>query len=405
MRRLSATQLPGSGQRGAGFRKTLSAAEADAETAGWREVSKHIAAPVLLGRSSTGDQHTLIYEDVFVEGRCHLLLGDVIAIADRDPTAMPRVENLIDGVCRDLCRAVERSGRIAQLADCVPNLYHDRIRSGGRIDAWYANQDVPIPIPNAPTLSLAALSSYGLTVNGAPLRLDLRGLIPELRRLLSPDTRWMTALTQGDPTEPNVAEPLCWLDFGCAGRNTLVGEIANLLWYLLAMGGWLVPTYQPDVYARTLRLRLEPHVVPRLQHVDVSERCRRVEIHYTWRVGAGRHAALTRLLHWLRSELAWAVGQDPADLMGQIRAFLAMRILGVIPAHRLHVHDLVLVLAKLAESQGLEVSLDSFARADVVLPRRVARDSEPSDNRSGQLPAVAFTEQSRTSAVESPQQS
>lgn len=75
---------------------------------------------------------------------------------------------------------------------------------------------------------------------------------------------------------------------------------------LLAMGGGSFRPISPT-FARTLRLRLE-------------------------------------------ADLAQAVGQHPADVIGQLRSFLAMRILGVIPAHRLQAHDLVLVLAKLAES-------------------------------------------------------
>ncbi|MGW0392570.1 hypothetical protein ACWDYJ_17055 [Streptomyces sp. NPDC003042] len=79
---------------------------------------------------------------------------------------------------------------------------------------------------------------------------------------MAPDRRWLAGLTQGDPTEPNIADPLCWLDFEFAGRNTAVGEAANLLWYLMALGGWLVPDYQPDVYARTLRLALTAPATP-----------------------------------------------------------------------------------------------------------------------------------------------
>ena len=79
--------------------------------------------------------------------------------------------------------------------------------------------------------------------------------------------RWITAITQGDVTEPNIAEPnitdpACWLDFEHAGRNVLAGDVANLLWYLLGMGGWLVPAYQPEVYARTLRAPVPPVATP-----------------------------------------------------------------------------------------------------------------------------------------------
>ncbi|WP_327349559.1 hypothetical protein OG772_17805 [Streptomyces sp. NBC_01321] len=87
--------------------------------------------------------------------------------------------------------------------------------------------------------------------------------------MLAPDRRWPAGLTQGDPTEPNIADPLCWLDFEFAGRNTAAGEAANLLWYLMALGGWLVPRYQPDVYARTLRLALQPQSRPRIEHLEL----------------------------------------------------------------------------------------------------------------------------------------
>ncbi|MFE7615151.1 hypothetical protein [Streptomyces sp. NPDC057496] len=46
--------------------------------------------------------------------------------------------------------------------------------------------------------------------------------------------------------------------------------------------------------------------------------------------------------------------------MEEIRAFLALRILGVIPPCRLTGHDLLLVLIKLAESQDSHTTLDTF---------------------------------------------
>jgi hypothetical protein len=60
-----------------------------------------------------------------------------------------------------------------------------------------------------------------------------------------------------------------------------------------------------------------------------------------------------------------------------MRAFLAMRILGVIPAARLQASDLILVLAKLAESQDTCASLETFAHVDAVAPYQVARHDEP----------------------------
>lgn len=78
---------------------------------------------------------------------------------------------------------------------------------------------------------------------------------------------------------------LRWLDFEHAGRNSLAGDVANLLWYLLGMGGWLVPVYQPEVYRRTLCAPIRPMATPVVDHLSVT--ARRVEIDYTWRVGPG----------------------------------------------------------------------------------------------------------------------
>ncbi|WPW29845.1 hypothetical protein P6B95_22345 [Streptomyces atratus] len=50
----------------------------------------------------------------------------------------------------------------------------------------------------------------------------------------------------------------------------------------------------------------------------------------------------------------------PGSGLEEIHAFLALRILGVIPASRLTGHDLLLVLIKLAESQNPRTTIDTF---------------------------------------------
>ncbi|MFD6226884.1 hypothetical protein ACFWFZ_08380 [Streptomyces sp. NPDC060232] len=131
-----------------------------------------------------------------------------------------------------------------------------------------------------------------------------------------------------------------------------MGEAANLLWYLMALGGWLVPRYQPDVYARTLRLALPPLSYPGIEYLDLHEGSRHIEVRYSWNTGPGRSAAIARALDGLR-------GGDGSGLE-EIHAFLALRILGVIPASRLTGHDLLLVLIKLAESQDPLTTTDTF---------------------------------------------
>ncbi|MGW9434963.1 hypothetical protein [Streptomyces sp. NPDC055607] len=328
--------------------------QAESEAKGWARLVSRIAVPPFHGQLALPDGRRLLaYEDVFATGRCELLLGDVIALADRDPAVRPLLDRLVDGVCADLRAAVGETGKSVLLAECVPDLSLDRIRPGGRLDRWYLCHELPIALPHTDTtLTLRELADFTLTVNGRPLTMNVADTIDSLRHALAPDRRLFAGLTQGDPTEPNIADPLCWLDFEFAGRNTVAGEAANLLWYLMALGGWLVPRYQPDVYARTLRLALPPLSRPRVEHLELHRSSRHIDVRYVWATGPGRMAAVSRALQGLCGE--------KGSSLEELRAFLALRILGVVPPSRLTGHDLLLALIKLTESQDPHTTLDTF---------------------------------------------
>jgi hypothetical protein len=353
------------------FRKVLDRASADAEVRGWQAVSRTLPVPELLGRTRAGGKHLVAYEDIFANGRCTLLLGDLIGAADRDPALLPQVTALIDAACDSLLDAVRTTGGPAPLSACVPGLYLDRIREGGLIEQRYLDADLTIPHPHtADPVPLRELTGCTLTVNGVRLRMDLPAAIADARAALAPHRHWITALTQGDPTEANIAAPLCWLDFQYAGRNTIPGEIAVLLWYLLGMGGWLVPRYQPTVYARTLPQHLPPVATPRLERFTLNLAQRRIGVRYSWPLGQGRAAALQRLLQRVRADLGHAAGLHPERALCLIRHFLAVRILGVIDPARMTGPDLLLLLAKLAELQQLHKVDHLFPRTSAATATR-----------------------------------
>ncbi|MFR9727519.1 hypothetical protein ACL02R_29780 [Streptomyces sp. MS19] len=341
------------------FRKTLPAAKATAEEFGWLQVAGRLQVPALLGRTRL-DAHTdvITYEHVFASGRCRFLLGDLISLADHGRANPSEAASLIDVVCDDLIAAATTTGRTMPLSACVPALYTDRIRPAGRVDTWYLNSNLTLPdADTGERVSVASLASYTATLNDTPVLIDVPAAIDAARTALHPDSQWATALTQGDPTEPNIAasaDGACWLDFEYAGCNTLAGEIANLLWYLFALGGWLVPTYQPDVYSRTLSQHLLPVTLPAVEHAELSARHRRLDIHSAWHVGPGRHAALTRLLTRLTTDLGEAAALPSEQPLHALTPFLTLRILGVIPPHLLTTADLLLLLAKLGQVQHLQ---------------------------------------------------
>jgi hypothetical protein len=346
------------------FVKTMSADGCRAEVTGWHAIRNHLPTPRLLAyhparhRHPAG-RHAVEFEDVFASGRCAHLLGDCIGLADHGLTDTTSVENLVGEVCADLLHCVRRTGRHAPLTDCVPALYLDRLRPGGRLDTWYS-PDRAFVIEET-VLSRTDLAATDLIIDDAVHRLDLPALLRDVRAVLHPSSRWTTAITQGDPTEPNIAYPRMWLDFEHAGRNPLAGDVANLLWYLLGMGGWLVPTYQPAVYQRTLRLHLPAVTVPRLHHLSVGPQSLRTAL--DWNVGTGRAAALRTLLEALGGELGDACVAGQPNLTAALRPFLVCRILGVINLHELSSADRLLCLAALAKLTADGVGLSDIVAA------------------------------------------
>lgn len=351
------------------FRKQMSTAQADAEMRGWAALSATMPLPALARRIQRPGGDVLEYEDVFASGRCQLLLADLIALADRNPARMPDLIHLIDGICEDLCTAAQ-TGEIRPLSDCVPGLYADRLRPGGRIDTWYLARGHVVHQGSQRRLTLRDLGDYRLIVGERTYHVDIPQIISDLRNELSPDSQWLTTATQGDPTEPNIAWPRCWLDFQYAGRNTLAGEIANLLWYLLALGGWQVPGAQPGVYARTTRLALPPVAVPMITHLHVDHHEREIRAEYAWHIGAARHTAIARVSQWIHGPLGVAAQLCIGAELAQLRGFLALRILGVIPLAQLTPDEALLTVIKLAESQHPATALHTFALTHEPPPSR-----------------------------------
>jgi len=328
------------------FRKVLPQDRACREVAGLRSISGLFPVPHLWGVREVEDGAELVYEDLFASGCYRGLLADAINAADRCPPQAGRVQELVSAICDGLLVANEATGAVCRLDECVPALYAARLAPGGRLDRWYRRSPRPTWVIDGQHIGLDDLAARVFIARDRPLGAGWPANFSTMRSALSANSRWTTAITQGDATEPNIAEPLCWMDFEHAGRNTLAGDIANLLWYLLGMGGWLVPTYQPAVYRRTLRMPVSPVATPTIEHLRIT--ARRVELDYTWKVGAGRGAALATLLQRLTGDLGSALGSG-GDAFAGLRPFLVLRVLGVIPLGQMSGPHAVACLAKVAE--------------------------------------------------------
>jgi len=329
------------------FRKVLPRDQARREVAGWKAVSGLLPVPRLWGvRDAADDECELIYADVFATGRSTRLLADSINAADREPKLAITVRTLVDNICDSLLTATHATRSVAPLEECVPDLHLARLQPGGRLDRWYNNPPPATWIIDGQQLDLHDLAGQTIVADGTELAPGWPLYLAQTRRALTATSRWITAITQGDPTEPNITEPLCWLDLEHAGRNALAADLADLLWYLLGMGGWLVPTYQPRVYQRTLCTPVPPLATPVIDYLKVT--ARHIEINYTWHTGTGRHTAIATLIGRLNGDIGTALAPG-GDVTASLRPFLALRILGVIPLHQMTGPHAITCLAKLAE--------------------------------------------------------
>jgi 8-oxo-dGTP pyrophosphatase MutT (NUDIX family) len=322
------------------FHKVFTAAGARQEIEGWKAIARLLPAPRLLDVRDVADGTELVYDDVFATGRCVRLLADTITAADVDSAQVGAVETLVNAMCDSWHASLKVTGTCPPLRATVPALYTARLAPGGRLERWYAGQP-PFTVTTATT---------SRTIHPGML-------LAELRNTLHPDSRWLSAITQGDPTEPNIAEPLCWLDFEHAGLGALAGQIANALWYLLAMGGWLVPAYQPATYARTLTHRgngPHPPHVNYLRHDGAS-----IEIDYAFTARPGRRAALDALLARLDTDLGTRL---QADLVEVLRPWLILRVLGVIPLTRMTPADQAVCWAAVADITAPDITLTGFTQ-------------------------------------------
>ncbi|HZU14510.1 MAG TPA: hypothetical protein VFB58_16840 [Chloroflexota bacterium] len=129
------------------------------------------------------------------------------------------------------------------------------------------------------------------------------------------------------------------------------------------MGGWLVPTYRPITYERTLRDPRPPVASPTLEHLHLGRRT--VELEYSWNLGAGRQTALETVLHRLQGDLGKQIARE-GEVMAVLRPFLAMRVLGVIPLGEMSAHDAMLCCAKLAEIRDPDLTLTELAASTLV---------------------------------------
>ncbi|WP_028650001.1 hypothetical protein [Nocardiopsis sp. CNT312] len=313
--------------------------EARAEARGHRLLRAWYPAPELHCRLRLPGHTVLVYERL-PAGTDHGLLLDLLNTPDDGD------HSALDAYMRHLTdtylRVFTRTAKLSPPSALVGKLYRDRAAPGGRLDHYYAHHDIPLTAA-ADGARLSDLARTGLYVNGDHHRLDWAKTISWLRGAFH--TPVWSAISQGDPTDVNLAVPLAWLDYGTAGRNAIAGEIANFMFSTAVLGGWLVPTLNPQAFTQhPATFDRLPENTPRISTRSSSGT---PHIRFTDRLTRARRRALSRYWELLATPLA--ARYFPGDAFAEaLRPYLAMRIIAVFDLAHMPLDMRLYLIAKLA---------------------------------------------------------
>ncbi|MEW2576083.1 hypothetical protein [Streptomyces syringium] len=321
-------------------------AEAREEIRGHARLARHYRVPALHAHLRVPGGHLLAYERL-PGGTNQGLLLDLLN-ADDPSGALHTYMDQLAAAYREVILATAWP---TDPAHVVRKLYWGRAAPGGRLDTYYAGTDFPVA-DGLVDVPVSRLNAYTLRVNGRRHHLDWAATLRWLRAHFATAEPVWAALTQGDPTDVNLACPLAWFDYDTAGMNSIPGEFANFLWYVSALGGWLVPTYNPTAFTdHPATFANVPANTPILRRADVDCTTSTIHIDYTPRLSTPRRAAVTA--YWTQLVRPVADRLWPgADLANLLRPYLAMRILGVYNLAELAPKDRLVLLARLAEAMS-----------------------------------------------------
>ncbi|MFF3172090.1 hypothetical protein ACFVQ0_05675 [Streptomyces sp. NPDC057900] len=320
--------------------------EARQEIRGHARLTRHYRVPTLHAHLRVPGGHLLAYERL-PGGPDQGLLLDLLN-ADEPSSAL---HNYMDRLTSTYGDVILTTARPTDPALVIQKLYGNRAAPGGRLDRYYAGRDFLVA-DGLVDIPVSRLGTYALSINGRRHHLDWTSTLRWLRAHFASTEPVWAALTQGDPTDVNLAHPLAWFDYDTAGMNSILGEFANFLWYASALGGWLVPTYNPAAFAdHPATFNRMPSNSPEMRRADIDQATGTIHIDYVSRLSAPRRTAVT--LYWDRLVRPLAEHLWPgADLSHLLRPYLVMRILAVYNLADLAPEDRLVLLARLTDAMS-----------------------------------------------------
>lgn len=325
--------------------------EACAEVAGHRLLREWYPVPALHHHIRFPGRSVLVYEKLPC-GPDHGLLLDLLNTPDDgDHTAL---DAYMKRLTATYAQVFVKTAALSPPTAVVGKLYRDRAAPGGRLDRYYAGRDLPLTgTDTGPKTS--DLARTGLYVNGRHYKLDWSGTLAWLRNAF--DSPVWSAISQGDPTDSNLAVPLAWFDYDTAGRNAIAGEIANFSFHTAVLGGWLVPLLNPKAFA--LHPTTFDRVLVNTPRITAHLREGVLHIRFLDRLSFARRLALSR--YWELFVHLIAARYFPAGALSEaLRPYLVMRIIGVFNLTHMTLEQRLYLLAKLTLCMAPDFSPQRF---------------------------------------------
>ncbi|MET4424255.1 hypothetical protein [Bradyrhizobium sp. RT3a] len=332
------------GQRGLVL-KLMPSARTYEEVSRYASVASHIPTPRLICSARLGGKGAILYERARSLGNGFELLAD--AFFQKNERI---VRSIISEVLDTYASLIDRTLLWQDRTEANLVYFDDRIRSD-RLTDWYLNAS---PFHNF----VVSSESNGFRVN-------LLEILEYLIEWAEHPLPTFSILSQGDPTEVNIGVPLCFFDFWAAGRNPVLGDMANLVWSIHAQGGYFAPIYNPvAVEFRSFVDRSIERNRPQISF-EIDERKRTIEVRGRIIPDDCRRVALSLFVDsalWASTRKLFLARGLNAE--AEILPYLLCRVLFVFDPRRMHIKDRIGLLASAAElyCKGGGWYLNQFAK-------------------------------------------
>lgn len=313
--------------------------EARAEVRGRRALRDHYPVPRLYARLRLPGSSLLVYERW---GRPDEPRTFLDLLNEGDDSAICEYLGLLTTTYKEV---ILKTAHLADPKALVSKLYQDRAALGGRLDDYYADRTFDVG-----GIPVEEIADYTTVINGRVRRIDWSATLSWLAEwAVDPTPQW-SAITQGDPTDVNLAVPFGLFDYDTAGRNAVCGEFANFCWYTGFLGGYVVPRVNPAAFSSSpSTFEAVSLNTPDVRDVTADRSARQLTINLVWRPAPARQTANRTYWNDLVVPIWKQLDGRLEDLGAALRPYLALRILGVFNLADLDGLDRLALFACLAE--------------------------------------------------------